>query len=31
LLIALKNLLRHRTSNVQALCGIGHREYDQAS
>ena len=30
-LIALKDPLRHRTSNVQALCGIGHRDYDQTS
>ena len=30
-LIALNYPLRHRTSNVQALCGIGHRDYDQAS
>ena len=30
-LIALKDPLRHRASNVHALCGIGYREYDQAS
>jgi len=30
-LIALKNRLRHLRSNVQALCGIGHRDYDQVS
>jgi hypothetical protein len=30
-LIPFKKPLRHRISNVQALCGIGHRDYDQAS
>ena len=30
-LIALKDPLRHRASNVHALCGIGYRAYDQAS